>query len=63
MAIQNPSQRKTANKKGPAIPTRAANPTPKTGPKNSNGPKGGSSKTSLRFNRAKLYAAKGEKII
>lgn len=60
MAIQKPAARKAANKKSPGIPTRAANPTPKTGkgrPPSSKGPH------SQRFNRADLYRAKGEKII
>lgn len=35
----------------------------KAGPKNSNGPKGGSAKRSQRFNKAALYRAKGEKIV
>jgi len=64
-SFMSPAGRKAANKKKPGIPTRAANPTGKVGPKNSTGkgPKGDSKKTSLRYNRAALYRAKNEKKI
>lgn len=51
MAILTPSQRTKSNKVSPNIPTRNSNPTGKAGSKNSNGPKGGSGKSSVPANR------------
>lgn len=51
MPVVKPSQRLKLNKRSPGIPTRVAEPTGRAGAKNSNGPKGGSSKSSVPANR------------
>lgn len=52
MAFPTPTQRtKMTNTRNTGIPTRIAEPTPKAGPKNSIGPKGGSSKSGVPVNR------------
>ena len=62
-AVEKARAKRDNGKKGPLTRFNNNIPPVPAGPKNSNGPKGGSKKTSQRFNRARLYAAKGEKII